>query len=587
MTRLILALAIVAAAFAAAQAQTIRRARSRSSCPTRPAGRPTRWRASSRRSSPRSSDRISSSRASAAAAPTSPASAWRARRRTATRCYIHNLQISANVSLYKTLPFDTEKDFAPIGMINSNPLVLVGKKQLAANTLPELVAWMKSSPTPPRWRIPAPARPGTSPRSCWRRRSASRSTTSPIAAPRRCCRTSLGGHLDLFFATPQQVVGQFASGAVKVFGITSKETSPQFPGVPSFVQAYGPKLEISFWHIMLAPAATPQPIVTALNGALQEAMADPEILKIWANSGMAPYPPAQRTPEGAAAYLKQQIAHWGEVVRDNKIEAPTQLTTDGAAMANRPSNGRWSIAEGASETASILDAGLDALDFGFAIFDRNLKLVASNKAFADLRGYPAALCKPGTDIIEFYRFNAERGDYGPGDAEAQAMSRMERVREGQPHELEYELADRPDPQHPLCADPRRRARAVLFGHHRAQARGTRRRAQGSAAPCRARQHAGMSRLHRREPEHRVLQPQLHRDVSGAEGVLQAGAAVSRSAALPGGERLLRRRRSARRILPAASKACAIPSAIRWRTARRTAGSTRSTAARSPRAARSP
>ena len=69
---------------------------------------------------------------------------------------------------------------------------------------------------------------------------------------------TLGGHIDLFFATPQQVVGQFASGAVKVFGITSKDPSPQFPGVPSFVQAYGPKLEISFWHIMLAPAGTPQ-----------------------------------------------------------------------------------------------------------------------------------------------------------------------------------------------------------------------------------------------------------------------------------------------------------------------------------------
>jgi class 3 adenylate cyclase/PAS domain-containing protein len=93
-----------------------------------------------------------------------------------------------------------------------------------------------------------------------------------------------------------------------------------------------------------------------------------------------------------------------------------------------------------SRPASVLDAGLDALDFGFAIFDGALKLVACNKPFATLRGYPADLCRPGTDIIEFYRFNAERGDYGPGDAEAQAMSRTERVRERQPHELEYELA---------------------------------------------------------------------------------------------------------------------------------------------------
>jgi tripartite-type tricarboxylate transporter receptor subunit TctC len=74
---------------------------------------------------------------------------------------------------------------------------------------------------------------------------------------------------------------------------------------------------------MLAPAATPRPVIATLNAALQEAVADPEILRVWANSGMAPYPPEQRTPEGAAGYLKQQIAHWGEVVRDNKIEAPT------------------------------------------------------------------------------------------------------------------------------------------------------------------------------------------------------------------------------------------------------------------------
>jgi tripartite-type tricarboxylate transporter receptor subunit TctC len=133
----------------------------------------------------------------------------------------------------------------------------------------------------------------------------------------------LGGHIDLFFATPQQVIGQFASGAVKIFGITSKDTSPQFPGVPSFVQAYGDKLDISFWHILLAPAHTPRPIVDELNGAMQEALTDPDILKIWAASGMAPYPKEQRTPEGAAAYLKKEIAHWGEVVRENHIEAPS------------------------------------------------------------------------------------------------------------------------------------------------------------------------------------------------------------------------------------------------------------------------
>jgi tripartite-type tricarboxylate transporter receptor subunit TctC len=237
--------------------------------------------------------------------------------------FIHNLQVSANVSLYKTLPFDTEKDFVPIGMINSNPLVLVGKKELAAKTLPELIAWMKTASPPAKMAHPGTGSTGHLATFLLAQALDVKVDHIPYRGAAPMLQDTLGGHIDLFFATPQQVVGQFASGAVKVFGITSKETSPQFPGVPSFVAAHGRKLEISFWHIMLAPAATPKPIVTALNAALQEALADPEILKVWAGSGMAPYPPEQRTPEGAAAYLKQQIAHWGEVVRENKIEAPT------------------------------------------------------------------------------------------------------------------------------------------------------------------------------------------------------------------------------------------------------------------------
>jgi tripartite-type tricarboxylate transporter receptor subunit TctC len=235
--------------------------------------------------------------------------------------FVHNLQISANVSLYKSLPFDTEKDFIPIAMINSNPLVLVGRKTLAANTLPELAAWMKT--TPARMGHPGTGSTGHLATFLLAQALGVEVTHVPYRGAAPMLQDTLGGHIDLFFATPQQVVGQFASGAVKVFGITSKEPSAQFPGVPSFVAAYGPKLEISFWHIMLAPGGTPRPIVDTLNAAVQEALADPEILKAWAASGMAPYPTAQRTPEGAAAYLKQQIVHWGTVVRDNKIEAPT------------------------------------------------------------------------------------------------------------------------------------------------------------------------------------------------------------------------------------------------------------------------
>jgi putative tricarboxylic transport membrane protein len=133
-----------------------------------------------------------------------------------------------------------------------------------------------------------------------------------------------GGHVDLFFATPQSVVQQVGSGQMKAYGITAKEPSPQFPTAASFVQELGPKLEILYWHALFAPAGTPDAIVEKLNSALQAIMADPAILKSWAESGVASYPKDQRSPAAARALLKSEIARWGQVIRDNNIQASMQ-----------------------------------------------------------------------------------------------------------------------------------------------------------------------------------------------------------------------------------------------------------------------
>jgi class 3 adenylate cyclase/PAS domain-containing protein len=109
-------------------------------------------------------------------------------------------------------------------------------------------------------------------------------------------------------------------------------------------------------------------------------------------------------------------------------------------MARPASSNASAIRQAPDRSVSLLRAGLDLLTFGFAIFDRDLRLVASNRAFRTLRGYPAALCKPGTEIVAFYRFNAKRGDYGPGNADEQARLRLDRIRRREAHELEYALA---------------------------------------------------------------------------------------------------------------------------------------------------
>jgi tripartite-type tricarboxylate transporter receptor subunit TctC len=128
-----------------------------------------------------------------------------------------------------------------------------------------------------------------------------------------------GGHVDLFFATTQQTASMINAGTIKAFGVTAKEPMPQLPKVPSLVPTLGPKLEILFWHALFAPSATPKPIQAKLNAALQETLADPALIKTWADSGAAPYPKAQQTQEAAITLLKSEIKRWGDVIRENNI----------------------------------------------------------------------------------------------------------------------------------------------------------------------------------------------------------------------------------------------------------------------------
>jgi tripartite-type tricarboxylate transporter receptor subunit TctC len=231
---------------------------------------------------------------------------------------VHNLQISANVSLYKNLPFDTEKDLTPIIFINNNPLVLVGRKSLEANTLPELMALMKKQTL--KAATPGVGATGHLATSLLAQEGKVKIDLIPYRGAAPALQDILGGHVDLFFATPQSVVQQVNSGVMKAYGITAKDKAAELPKVESFVSLLGPKLEILYWHAMFAPGGTPDAIVNKLNATMQEILADPKIVKAWADTGVAPYPKEQRTVAAARKLLKSEIDRWGQVVRDNNIQ---------------------------------------------------------------------------------------------------------------------------------------------------------------------------------------------------------------------------------------------------------------------------
>jgi tripartite-type tricarboxylate transporter receptor subunit TctC len=233
---------------------------------------------------------------------------------------VHNLQISANVALYKNLTFDTEKDLTPVMFINNNPLVLVGRKTLQPNTLAELLALMKKQTL--KAATPGVGATGHLATSLLAQQADVKIDLIPYRGAAPALQDIAGGHVDLFFATPQSVVEQVKAGQIKAYGITAKEKSSELPTAESFVEAFGPKLEILYWHALFTPGGTPDAVVTTLNGTLQEIVSDPTIVKSWADTGVTPYPKEMRSPAAARALLKSEIARWSQVVHDNNIQGP-------------------------------------------------------------------------------------------------------------------------------------------------------------------------------------------------------------------------------------------------------------------------
>jgi tripartite-type tricarboxylate transporter receptor subunit TctC len=230
---------------------------------------------------------------------------------------MHNLQISANVTLYKSLPFDTVKDFAPVMLVNRNPLVLVGRTSLEANNLTELIALMKKQRL--KAAIPGYGATGHLATTLFAQEAGVELDQIPYRGAAPAVTDLLGGQVDLFIGTPQSVEQLVADKKLKAFGITSKDKLAGFPNVDSFVDVLGPKFEVIYWQALFAPAKTPDAVIKKLNSAAQQAVSDPAIVKNWAAQDVTAFPPDQRTPAAAEAFLKSEIARWGAVIRDNNI----------------------------------------------------------------------------------------------------------------------------------------------------------------------------------------------------------------------------------------------------------------------------
>ena len=231
----------------------------------------------------------------------------------------HQDALAAGMTLYPHLDFDAEKDFVPIGLVNTVSNTLAGRPTLLPNNFKELVAWLKEPGQSAKIGHPGVGSFGHLAEVLAFQEMGVKVTQVPYRGAGPALVDLLGDQVDL--GPISAVVAQplVKSGKLKAYAIIGRQRFAGLPDLPTMIELGYKKLDIDFWHMLLAPAGTPKPIVDKLNAALRAALADPKVKKLFADGGMDEYPADQETPEAAAALLKREIALWGDVIRANHM----------------------------------------------------------------------------------------------------------------------------------------------------------------------------------------------------------------------------------------------------------------------------
>ena len=237
---------------------------------------------------------------------------------------IHQVALAAGVTLYPKLSFDAVKDFAPIGLVNTTASTVAGPASLPPNNFVELLRWAKEPGRTVKIGHAGVGSYGHLSGVLVAQELGWKHTQIPYRGAGPALVDLLSGQIDLTSISAIQAAPFAASGKLKVYAIIGRRRFPGMPDVPTLSELGYKKLDIDFWHMLVAPAATPRPIIEKLNAALRETLADAAVQKRFAEGGMFPFPPGEETPEAAHTLLKNEIKLWNDVINANQITAQSQ-----------------------------------------------------------------------------------------------------------------------------------------------------------------------------------------------------------------------------------------------------------------------
>jgi tripartite-type tricarboxylate transporter receptor subunit TctC len=223
----------------------------------------------------------------------------------------------SNPFVFRKVPYDTLKDFAPISLLIRGPQIFVATPRLGAKSFSEFVALAKARPGSIRFATAGPATSSRLSVELFKSVSMLDGATIFFKGGGPALNDLLGGHVDVMMASAGLVLSHVKSGRLHALAVSSKNRTALVPGVPAISEFY-PQFETQSWVGMLAPAATPRIIIQRLNTEVNKVLLDAELKERFNTLG---YEIAGGPPQPFIEWLRTESVKWGKVIRDNHITA--------------------------------------------------------------------------------------------------------------------------------------------------------------------------------------------------------------------------------------------------------------------------
>ena len=225
--------------------------------------------------------------------------------------------LAINKSLYRKLPYDPVRDFAPIGLVAGVPFALIVNPSIPANSLAEFIAYAKSKPG-----LAYGSAGNGSPQHLGAEMIRTATGIDIRHVPYRgsvpAMLDVIAGHIPFMVVDLQPALQQIREGKVRVLGVTTPKRVAAAPDIPTISESGFPGFELVAWQGVVAPSGTPRAIVDELAAQLGKLMADPATRDRLTTISLEPLPAS--TPDSFAAYIKTEVERWATIVKSSGAE---------------------------------------------------------------------------------------------------------------------------------------------------------------------------------------------------------------------------------------------------------------------------